>query len=253
MSERESSLLILFGGLLAILALWALSILAVRWDTKRRRLSEWERKVWVALAFLLPLFGFAIYISMRLVHGYLAVPSTEDRMGDEFRQTAVKPRTNGRTYSAVDPSAARSIPGARQAQPAWGKTPPDGANGKAAHAKGAQSYGASSATVPAPFQALSASYALVAMEGPHLGQQFVLNRFPARIGRGPEAAVPLDADLNISRKHAEIYEWNGTLRLRDLKSTHGTQINGQLVEDEALAPGDRISLGGTVLILREIQ
>jgi hypothetical protein len=246
MSERDSSIMILFGGLLAILALWALSILAVRWDTRRRRLTEMERKAWLALAFMLPLFGFAIYISTRLVRGYLAPPLDEDRLGEEH-QTAVKPRSNGRTYTAIDKSAGRSLPGAPQ--PAWGQTPPEGVNGKQAH----PAAGSSPTTMPAPYQALGASYALVAQEGPHLGQQFILNQFPARIGRGPDVAVPLDADLNISRKHAEIYEWNGTLRLRDMQSTHGTQINGQAVEDQVLAPGDRISLGSTVLILREIQ
>jgi hypothetical protein len=248
MSERESSLLILFGGLLAILALWALSILAVRWDTRRRRLSELERRAWVALAVLAPLFGFAIYIFMRLVRGYLAFPQSDDRTGDEY-QTSVKPRENGRTYTAIDSSGARSSPGVPE--PAWGQAPPEGANGKQAHPGDlANAY---PQTMPAPFQQTRASYALVALEGPHLGQQFILNRFPARIGRGPEADVPLDADLNISRRHAEIYRQAGELHLRDLNSTHGTLINDQPAQDHALAPGDRIRLGGTVLILREIQ
>jgi hypothetical protein len=245
MTERDSSLLILVGGALVILALWALSILAVRWDTRRRQMNELQRKAWIALAFLLPLFGFAIYISVRLVRGYLAAPLDDDSL--EEHQTAVKARANGRTYSVGDLPTGRSMPGAPQ--PAWGKTPTPEDNGK----QHPSLLGSSPATVPAPFQPLRANYALVALEGPHLGQQFILNRLPARIGRGPEAAVPLDADLNISRKHAEIYDWNGSLRIRDLQSTHGTHVNGKPVSDQALSPGDKISLGGTVLILREIQ
>lgn len=85
-----------------------------------------------------------------------------------------------------------------------------------------------------------------------VGQQFILDSLPARIGRGPEAGVALDADLNISRKHAEIYEWNGMLRIRDLGSMHGVQVNGIPASDQVLSPGDRISLGGTVFILREL-
>jgi hypothetical protein len=250
MAERDPSLLILVGGALLIIALWALSILAVRWDTRRRQMPEIQRTAWIWLAFMLPLFGFAIYISIRLVRGYLASPVDNDRLPEEH-QTAVKPRANGNTHSVIDLPTGRSMPGAPQ--PAWGKTPPSAGNGKQQSQQADPIGGASPDTVPAPFHPLRANYALVALEGPHLGQQFILNRFPARIGRGQDAAVPLEADLNISRKHAEIYEWNGTLRIRDLHSTHGTRINGSAVSDEALSPGDRISLGTTVLILREIQ
>jgi pSer/pThr/pTyr-binding forkhead associated (FHA) protein len=95
-------------------------------------------------------------------------------------------------------------------------------------------------------------YSLLAIQGPLAGQQYILKSLPALIGRGPDASVALDADLNVSRRHAEIYEWNGMLRIRDLGSMHGTQINGVMAGDQALTSGDRITMGGTVLILREL-
>jgi pSer/pThr/pTyr-binding forkhead associated (FHA) protein len=81
---------------------------------------------------------------------------------------------------------------------------------------------------------------------------FELSPLPQRIGRGPEATIPLDADLNVSRSHAEVYEWKGLLRIRDLGSTHGTLINGVPVTDQSFNLGDHVSVGGTLLVLREL-
>jgi pSer/pThr/pTyr-binding forkhead associated (FHA) protein len=39
--------------------------------------------------------------------------------------------------------------------------------------------------------------------------------------------------------------------LTDLGSTNGTQLNGQTVQQRALADGDRITIGTTVLEFRE--
>jgi EAL domain-containing protein (putative c-di-GMP-specific phosphodiesterase class I) len=60
---------------------------------------------------------------------------------------------------------------------------------------------------------------------------------PFRIGRdqGLELMLPSGS---VSRVHAEIYEAEGSLRLRDRKSTNGTFVNGQLVEEAALREGD---------------
>jgi pSer/pThr/pTyr-binding forkhead associated (FHA) protein len=93
---------------------------------------------------------------------------------------------------------------------------------------------------------------LVAVEGPLQGQQFPVLSLPLRVGRGDEAGIALDADLNVSRKHAEIYKWNGRLRIRDLGSMHGIQVNGAPISDQVISPGDRITIGGTVFILREL-
>lgn len=238
MSERVSSLLILLGVTLAVLALWVLSVMAVRWDTRRRQLTEMERQVWMALAIALPLFGFAVYLAMRVLRRYLT-PSEPSVVEDE-RMTSVKPRI----------PAWRDVPQQEPANfseplPAWGNPPAQpGANGGQVRR--------TASTVAAPYKPIQVTFAFVVLEGPHMGQQFTLDHLPARVGRGPDASISLDDDLNVSRKHAEVYEWNGALRIRDLHSTHGTLINDQPVIDQSIQPGDRIQVGSTVFILREV-
>lgn len=69
------------------------------------------------------------------------------------------------------------------------------------------------------------------------------------MGRDPGSTIPLVEDWSISRLHAEIYELGGVVRLRDLRSTHGTQVNGFRIDDKALEPGDRIEMGISVLMV----
>jgi hypothetical protein len=108
------------------------------------------------------------------------------------------------------------------------------------------------AIVRAPYRSVRARYALVVIEGPHVGQQFMINGFPAQIGRGSEAVVALEHDLTVSRRHAELYEWNGALHLRDLGSSHGTYINGSRVVDQPLSLGDHLVIGKSTLIICEL-
>ncbi len=60
---------------------------------------------------------------------------------------------------------------------------------------------------------------------------------PFRIGRdqGLELMLPSGS---VSRVHAEVYEAEGSLRLRDRASTNGTFVNGQRIEDAPLREGD---------------
>jgi hypothetical protein len=220
MSERISSFFILSGMVLVVLVLWYLSVRFVRWDTGRRTIKPFERKGWVAAAIGLPLFGFALYLFTRLLKGYLT-PLPEQIPGTGHLPVSFEP------------------------EPAWVITDPLPSAGKAPVSRTPE-------TTRSPYQGLHTRYSLLVAQGPLQGQQILLKSLPAQIGRGPDSAIPLDADLNISRKHAEIYEWNGMLRIRDLESMHGTLINGMSVADQALTPGDRIMLGNTVLILREL-
>ena len=65
-------------------------------------------------------------------------------------------------------------------------------------------------------------------------------------GRSSDADLVL-ADDTVSRKHARIYESRGTLWLRDLGSRNGTKVNGRSVSHHRLRPGDRISIGASLL------
>jgi len=254
MPERFSSFFILLGVVLVVLALWYLSVRFVRWDSRRRAMKPLEQKAWVGAAIGLPLFGFALYLFFQILQDYLSPPlHGGGGPGDLLREPKFGPGIRKNTqYSAlnIDGGQAQQMhldvkQYAPVPEPAWGKTDPAHTNGKA-HAVQAPE------TARASYQPARTRYSLHAEQGPLEGQQFVLKSLPVRIGRGTEVGVALDADLNISRQHAEIYEWNGMLRIRDLGSMHGTLINGIAVKDQSLIPGDRITLGGTILILREL-
>ena len=96
-------------------------------------------------------------------------------------------------------------------------------------------------------------YNFTILSGAEKGKEFIINKFPAVIGRGSEVAIRLDEDMGVSRKHAELYEHSDDIRMRDLNSTHGTQINGIRIEDEILYPGDQIQIGVTVLLVRAVE
>jgi phosphoserine phosphatase RsbU/P len=62
------------------------------------------------------------------------------------------------------------------------------------------------------------------------------------IGRKSDADIVL-ANPYVSRHHAKLVKQESGYSLIDLKSTHGTYVNGQRVEEYQLHPGDRIYLG----------
>lgn len=65
-------------------------------------------------------------------------------------------------------------------------------------------------------------------------------------GRSDDADLVLEDDT-VSRKHARIYESRGSLWLRDLGSRNGTQVNGRSTSHHRLRPGDRITIGASLL------
>jgi hypothetical protein len=75
------------------------------------------------------------------------------------------------------------------------------------------------------------------------GQTYAILRSPTRVGRLPDNDIVLD-DKRVSRYHAELSEKSGGWMLRDTGSTNGTAVNGKIVKEAVLKPGDRISLGG---------
>ena len=96
-------------------------------------------------------------------------------------------------------------------------------------------------------------YALVVVEGPDAGARHPLpDREPQLIGRSTEA-IPLRDD-SVSRRHAELTPDEGQWWLRDLESSNGTLLNGELLIDRvALSVGDRIQCGDTVLLVSHID
>jgi len=213
MSPQFSDLVKIAGITILIASLWAASVAFTYWDTNRRRLVGGHVFLWPALVALLPFIGFLAYLSFRLFHRIFA-PGDIGTGPQTRRETALKPPPEKRnplpTLLASDPLLLAN-PDPEKAAPGC---------------------------------------ALAIARGADRGRVILLDHLPAQIGRGPEASIRLDADLGVSRQHAEIYEQGGSLRIRDLNSTHGTQVNGLRIEDKSLEPGDRIQIGLTVLVVK---
>ena len=72
----------------------------------------------------------------------------------------------------------------------------------------------------------------------------------ARVGRGAENAIRLDADTTVSSRHAVLDTRADGLWVEDEGSTNGTFVNGARVTSaRLLQPGDVIRIGHTDLLV----
>jgi hypothetical protein len=72
----------------------------------------------------------------------------------------------------------------------------------------------------------------------------------ARVGRGAENAIRLDADTTVSSRHAILDSRTDGLWVEDEGSTNGTFVNGARVTSARLLhPGDVIRIGHTDLLV----
>jgi hypothetical protein len=226
MSEQLLTILATTALILLLVAIWGATVAFVAWDTSRRSLTGRQQFIGVILA-LAPLIGFAAYLITRPF--FFPVPADPAEAGEQpkKRVTFLKPVASG------VPKRLPTIPAAeylRAAQPDQHHANPTWASGEPAE---------------------KCPYLLSVAEGPHAGENFVLDHLPAYIGRGPGCAIRLDNDRGISRQHAELYQRAGRLHLRDLASTHGTNLNGCDIDDKGLAPGDKIHVGYSLLIVKK--
>ena len=91
---------------------------------------------------------------------------------------------------------------------------------------------------------------LLAIAGPEQGASYPLATNPFAIGRNPANQLKLSA-LSVSREHCVIVRQGDDFVIRDLGSHHGTLVNNERVTESALADGDCIQIGGTVLQFRD--
>ena len=80
------------------------------------------------------------------------------------------------------------------------------------------------------------------------GQAYPLVRAITLLGRGTDADIRVE-DPGVSRKHCEIVVGNPAL-VRDLRSTNGTFVDGEKIDELALADGSVVKIGGTSLVYR---
>jgi FHA domain-containing protein len=74
------------------------------------------------------------------------------------------------------------------------------------------------------------------------GKRTVLSGSRFLIGRSRDCDLMLD-DPNVSRRHAELRKEHGAWVVADLASTNGVKVNGRRVAEQALNPGDEITVG----------
>jgi len=89
---------------------------------------------------------------------------------------------------------------------------------------------------------------LFVVRGRDQGKHFPLEPRVTRLGRDSSCEIRL-LDSEASRAHAELRpDASGGFLMIDLGSSNGTLVNGQLISHHPLASGDRIEIGGTLLI-----
>ncbi|MDA8020040.1 MAG: ATP-binding protein [Thermoanaerobaculia bacterium] len=71
------------------------------------------------------------------------------------------------------------------------------------------------------------------------------------IGRRSDADIRVN-EPTMSGLHAEILPTDDGLRLRDLNSLNGTQLNGMRVNDSAVGPGDQIQIGRARIVISHV-
>jgi hypothetical protein len=79
------------------------------------------------------------------------------------------------------------------------------------------------------------------------GRKHEITKPSVVLGRSREADLRI-ADVNVSRRHAEIRQEGTTYWVVDLDSTNGLEVNGKRTERSRLRDGDRITVGSTEVV-----
>jgi pSer/pThr/pTyr-binding forkhead associated (FHA) protein len=90
------------------------------------------------------------------------------------------------------------------------------------------------------------------VRGKQKDQIFPLKKVENRIGRAADNDIRL-SDWFVSKYHAEIIRRGMVYVIRDLGSWRHTHVNGQIVEEQALKPGDEIQFGPKIAVLFEVK
>lgn len=77
---------------------------------------------------------------------------------------------------------------------------------------------------------------------PGLAPPIALQRPVVLVGRHPECDVRLDLP-QVSRRHCCLATAYDRVTIRDLGSRHGVRVNGRIINESRLLPGDEIAIG----------
>ncbi|MBO0724853.1 MAG: sigma 54-interacting transcriptional regulator [Blastocatellia bacterium] len=88
---------------------------------------------------------------------------------------------------------------------------------------------------------------LISISGPLEGKVFSITDADVTIGRGPSNSICI-ADPLLSRQHCRITREGDLFNLLDLGSFNGTFVNGVPIKEQAIAHGDLIKTGGSILL-----
>ena len=97
---------------------------------------------------------------------------------------------------------------------------------------------------------------LVAINGPWAGRLFRLNPKGTVLGRDARSEIILDDDA-VSNLHAKVRaegeeDDHPKFYIQDLASTNGTLVNGEAITKCPLNDGDRIVVGQTTLVFKQV-
>lgn len=94
---------------------------------------------------------------------------------------------------------------------------------------------------------MNVTLVLVSEEGK--SQEVALKRPLNVIGRQTDVAIRIPSQ-NVSRHHCEVSIADHKVVIKDLGSSNGTFVNKKRVTQTDLKPGDKISVGGKVFVVR---
>jgi len=90
---------------------------------------------------------------------------------------------------------------------------------------------------------------LTVTEGPDAGRSLLIDRPQMVVGRGAKADFRLSDD-SVSSRHFVVEISGGEARLRDLKTTNGTRVNGEPCDHAVLISQDEIEVGESRIVFR---
>ncbi len=92
-------------------------------------------------------------------------------------------------------------------------------------------------------QATQMKIQMTVVKGPHAGQQFLFQKTPITIGRGPENDIVLLNDPLVSRAHAKIERVENVFELTNLSGKNALLVHGESVEKSALVNDSVFQIG----------